>query len=155
MNKPVLEKVKLSLPVGLWIENCLTSGIAHEPLIQLIHEQDFAAILPKVEDPEMDMIDRLHIATQMNDPWEEAMREGYHFKFIHIGGVKRLLRFRFQLQEQIDYTQSGNCLSGLYLSADQIRILEERIGIQWEIIADPDTDSYANSMQIRLKNESC
>ena len=155
MTEPFLEKVKLSLPVGLWIENCLSSGIPAAQLINFIHHKDFATIVSKVDDPNMDMLNRLHIATEMNDPWERAMIEGYRFKFIHIGGVKRLLKLRFQLQEHTDYSQHENRLSGLRLTSDQKDMLEERIGIQWEMVAELQTDSYSTTIQIRLKNESC
>lgn len=155
MTDPFLEKVKLSLPVGLWIENCLTSGISPAELIEYIHQQDFAPILSKVDDPQMDMVDRLNVATQMNDPWEQALIEGYRFKFIHVGGVKRLLRFKFQLHEHRDYTQNENILSGLVLTSKMKHIIEERIGIQWEVVSNLHPDSNITGIQIRLKKESC
>lgn len=155
MTESFLEKVKLSLPVGLWIENCMSSRLDAATIISSIHNKEWTPLLAKVADPQMDMVDRLQIATDMNDPWEQAIIEGYRFKFIHIGGIKRLLYFRFQLQEHRDYTQTGNKLSGLVLHSDMISSIEEKIGIQWEIVTDPQTLSNQLTLQIRLKNESC
>lgn len=155
MTEPFLEKVKLSLPVGLWIENCMSSGLDPATIIAYIHNKDWTPLLSNVADPQMDMLDRLQIATDMNDPWEQAILEGYRFKFIHIGGVKRLLYIRYQLQEHRDYQQNGNQLSGLLLHSDMISNINEKIGIQWEILIDTQTLSNTQNMQIRLKNESC
>ncbi|WP_411349670.1 S9 family peptidase [Paenibacillus sp. WLX2291] len=145
--------VKLSIPVGLWIENVLSSGWGAERLIDCIQRQEWQALLPHVADAQMDMQERLDTALELNEPWEDALRYGFSFTFIHVGGVRRLLAFGLGWREQEQYHWEHNHLYGLNLNAEQKSWLEQRIGSQWELVFESFTPYGSAVYELRLKHE--
>lgn len=128
-----MSSVQLSIPVAMLVENALTSGEPAEIIIDWLRRREFTPLQGKVKDQEMDFAERLDTAAELGDPWEEAIRSGYAFKFLHIGGLKRLLDFRFNRKIEQDFVQEGTSLRHLYLSPQEIAELRPLIGRQWEV----------------------
>lgn len=129
-------RVLLSIPVGMLIENCRSGGVSDEEVIACLKSGDFSPILDRVHDPKMDFAERLNTAKELDEDWERAIREGYSFKFLHIGGLKRLLGFRFGKAEGTDYVQLQDALAldGLDLSKPEADELEQIIHRQWKLV---------------------
>lgn len=86
-------RVRLSMPIAFLIENIRTSAVSNDKLIQIIKNREFTFIADQVDDPTMNFEERIQTAEELSEPWEEAIRGGYSFKFLHLNGLKNFLRF--------------------------------------------------------------
>ncbi|APO45683.1 hypothetical protein BS614_17780 [Paenibacillus xylanexedens] len=126
-----MNRTQLSIPVGLLVENVLTSGEPKEVIIDCLQRRDYSRLLPLVKESAMDFDERLQTAADIGDDWEKAIRQGYEFKFLHINGLKRLLDFRFDREVDRDYVQDELSLKHICLTAEEIELLQSLIGRQW------------------------
>ncbi|MFK4303766.1 MULTISPECIES: hypothetical protein [unclassified Paenibacillus] len=146
-----MSKVQLSIPVALLIENLRTSGEPKDVIIECIKKQEFSPLLGKVKEKTMDFKERCQTAEDIGDEWEEAIRSGYEFKFLHINGLKRLLYFRFDRTIDQDYKQDGIMLKGLHLDPIEIDTLQGLIGRQWQVIKEEnEVGSVQKPVSIKL-----
>ncbi|PYY26348.1 hypothetical protein [Paenibacillus illinoisensis] len=76
-----MSQVRLSIPVGMLVENVLTSGEPIEVIIDRLHRKDLAPLRSKLKEPTMDLEERLQTAEEAGEDWAEAIRSGYEFKF--------------------------------------------------------------------------
>ncbi|MGD0030731.1 hypothetical protein SLT67_05170 [Paenibacillus illinoisensis] len=129
-----MSQVRLSIPVGMLVENVLTSGEPIEVIIDRLHRKDLAPLRSKLKEPTMDLEERLQTAEEAGEDWAEAIRSGYEFKFLHINGLKRVLDFRFNRKIDRDYSQEELTLRNIQLSTQEIELLRMLIGRQWEIV---------------------
>lgn len=148
-----MSTVQLSIPVAMLVENARTSGEPAEVIIDCLRRRDFAPLLAKVKEQDMDFAERLDTAVELGDPWEEAIRSGYEFKYLHIGGLKRLLDFRFNRRIDRDFVQDGTSLRQLYLSPQEIAELRPLIGRQWEVREEPGSVAAAGKGAAAAGNE--
>jgi hypothetical protein len=123
------------------VENARTSNEPVEVIIDWLRRRDFAPLLAKVKEQDMDFAERLDTAAELGDPWEEAIRSGYEFKYLHIGGLKRLLDFRFNRRIDQDFVQEGTSLRQLCLSPQEIAELRPLIGRQWVVREEPESST--------------
>ncbi|MNO51617.1 hypothetical protein D3C76_420160 [compost metagenome] len=144
-----MSNVQLSIPVAMLVENALTSGEPAEVIIDLLQRREFALLQGKVKEQEMDFAERLDTAAELGDPWEEAIRSGYAFKFLHIGGLKRLLDFRFNRKIDRDFVQEGTSLRQLYLSPEEIAVLRPLISRQWEVRAETGSSATGEGPNVK------
>ena len=140
--------VGLSMPVAFLIENCRTSGASDEVIVRCMRERDFSPILNDVVEPSMDFAERMAVAEEIGEPWEEAVRFGYRFKFLHFNGVKRLLRFRFGKQADRDYKPDGLQIEDLSLTAEEAETLRSLIRTQWDVV---DVPSEGTNRQVKIR----
>ncbi|MGE6576466.1 hypothetical protein [Paenibacillus xylanexedens] len=126
-----MSRTQLSIPVGLLVENVLTSGVPGDVIIEWLQRRDFSRLLPLVKESAMDFDERLQTADDIGDDWEKAIRHGYEFKFLHINGLKRLLDFRFDRKVDRDYVQDELSLKHIQLTTEEIELLQSLIGRQW------------------------
>ena len=126
-----MSRTQLSIPVGLLVENVLTSGATKENMIEWLQRRDFSQLLTLVKEPAMDFDERLQTAADIGDDWEMAIRQGYEFKFLHINALKRLLDFRFDRKVDRDYVQDDLSLKHVHLTEHEIELLQSLISRQW------------------------
>lgn len=140
---------QLSIPVGLLVENVLTSGEPVEVIIDCLRRRDFDPLLPKIKEPAMDLEPRLDTAAEIGEDWEKAIREGYEFKFLHINGVKRLLDFRFDQKAGRDFVETGLALQHVRLTREEIGVLRTLVGRQWDVYEEAEQNDAATD-EVRL-----
>ncbi|AET57470.1 hypothetical protein HPL003_03460 [Paenibacillus terrae HPL-003] len=147
-----MSKVQLSMPVAFLIENLRTSGEPKDVIIECIKKRDFSPLLDKVKEKTMDFKERCQTAEDIGDEWEEAIRSGYEFKFLHINGLKRLLHFRFDRTIDRDYEQDGIMLKNLHLDPIEMDTLQGLIGRQWQVIEEDNEEvgSVQRTVSIKL-----
>ncbi|MCG7382125.1 hypothetical protein [Paenibacillus sp. ACRRY] len=138
-----MSQVRLSIPVGMLVENVLTSGESIEVIIDRLRRRDLAPLLSKIKEPTMDVEERLQTAEEAAEDWAEALRSGYEFKFLHINGLKRVLDFRFDRKIDRDYSQEELTLRHIRLNAQEIELLRMLIGRQWEVIEEGNNEAGA------------
>jgi len=136
-----MSQVRLSIPVGMLVENVLTSGEPIEVIIDRLHRRDLAPLRSKLKEPTMDLEERLQTAEEAGEDWAEAIRSGYEFKFLHINGLKRVLDFRFNRKIDRDYSQEELTLRNIQLSTQEIELLRMLIGRQWEIVEEENNEA--------------
>ncbi|MNE78532.1 hypothetical protein D3C80_1749470 [compost metagenome] len=81
----------------------------------------------------MDFDERMRLAEELKVDWERVLQEGYEFGFLHLNGLKKLLRFRFNCVEDRDYRQDGYRLMDLTMHAKEAQTLGELIYRQWTV----------------------
>ncbi|MCM2674186.1 hypothetical protein [Alkalicoccobacillus plakortidis] len=133
--------VQLSMPIAFLIENCRTSGLTDQELVTLIKKRDFEPIADLVIEPNMDFIERIQTAEDLNEPWEKALLDGYQFKFLHMNGVKKLLKLRFNKLEDIHYKEQNFVLSNLILTTAEKVELATLIQSRWNVVSNSNRDS--------------
>ncbi|MBE7678853.1 MULTISPECIES: hypothetical protein [Paenibacillus] len=138
-----MSQVRLSIPVGMLVENVLTSGEPIETIIDRLQRRDLAPLLSKIKEPTMDLEERLQAAEEVAEDWAEALRSGYKFKFLHINGLKRVLDFRFDRKIDRDYSQEELTLRHIQLSAQEIELLCMLIGRQWDVVEEENNEAGA------------
>ncbi|MFS0869285.1 hypothetical protein [Paenibacillus xylanilyticus] len=143
--------VRLSIPVGMLVENVLTSGVASEVIIDCLHRRDLASLRSTIKEPAMDLEERLKTAEEMGEDWAEAIRSGYQFKFLHINALKRVLDFRFGLKLDRDYVQEDLTLRNIKLNCEQIQLLRSLLDRQWSVIEDEGHEEGLIPVDIKLK----
>jgi hypothetical protein len=136
-----MSQVRLSIPVGMLVENVLTSGEPIEVIIDRLHRRDLAPLRSKLKEPTMDLEERLQTAEEAGEDWAEAIHSGYEFKFLHINGLKRVLDFRFNRKIDRDYSQEEFTLRNIQLSTQEIELLRMLIGRQWEIVEEENNEA--------------
>lgn len=125
--------VRLSMPIAFLIENLRTSGVSDDKLIQIIKNREFKFFVDQVVDPTMNFDERIQTAEELSEPWEEAIKEGYSFKFLHLNGLKKLLALRFNKSDGVDYSQQDHKLVGIHLSSSEEILLHELIQGSWTV----------------------
>ncbi|MCG7376453.1 hypothetical protein MH215_05565 [Paenibacillus sp. ACRSA] len=138
-----MSTIQLSIPVGLLVENVLTSGEAADDIIQCLHQRDYTQLLPKLKEPTMNLDDRLQTAAEVGEDWETAIRLGYEFKFLHINGLKRLLDFRFGQKVERDYVQENLSLHKVQLHKQELELLRSMISRQWDVVVLEEKDEQS------------
>ncbi|WP_462411473.1 hypothetical protein [Neobacillus sp. Marseille-QA0830] len=147
-----MEKIRLSMPVAFLIENCLTSGLPIETIIDSLKNHQFSFIKEMVQDKDMDFQERFQTAEELGEKWEAAIRDGYELKWLHMNGLKKLLRYRFKKIAELDYVQDGLVISSLTLENPEYQLLSSMICRQWMILSETDRSSDpSNQYRIELK----
>ncbi|MFX3649713.1 MAG: hypothetical protein ACE3K2_09830 [Paenibacillus sp.] len=150
-----MSRTQLSIPVGLLVENVLTSGLPGEVIIECLQRRDYVRLLPLVKESAMDFDERLQTAADIGDDWEKAIRQGYEFKFLHINGLKRLLDFRFDRKVDRDYVQDELSLKHIQLTAEEIELLQSLIGRQWIVQLEETEAAEEGTTESNGKSSSC
>lgn len=138
------------MPVAFFIENCLTSGLPLETIIDSIKQQQFSIFKDNVQDKDMDFNERYQVAEQLGEDWETAVKSGYELKWLHLNGLKKLLNFRFKKVADTDYLQDGFVISSLKLKQAEYEILSSMINSQWNVLDDTTEGTY--KIELKFKN---
>lgn len=146
-----MSTIRLSMPVAFFIENCLTSGLPLETIIDSIKQQQFSVFKDNVQDRKMDFNERYQVAEQLGEDWETAIKSGYELKWLHMNGLKKLLNFRFNKVADTDYLQDGYVISSLSLNHFEYEILSSMVNSQWNVISD-DTTKGRYRIELKYKN---
>ncbi|MGG0737602.1 hypothetical protein [Niallia taxi] len=146
-----MSTIRLSMPVAFFIENCLTSGLPLETIIDSIKQQQFSVFKDNVQDREMDFNERYQVAEQLGEDWETAIKSGYELKWLHMNGLKKLLNFRFNKVADMDYLQDGYVISSLSLNHSEYEILSSMVNSQWNVFSD-DTNEGRYRIELKYKN---
>lgn len=140
-----MSSIQLSIPVGLLVENVLTSGESPDDIIQCLRQREYAQLLPKMKEPSMNLDERLQTAAEVGEDWETAIRLGYGFKFLHINGLKRLLDFRFGQKVERDYVQKNLSLHQVQLHKQELELLRSMISRQWDVVYEENNEQSEQS----------
>lgn len=145
------ERIRLSIPVGMLLENCRSGGFSDDEIVNMLNARDYAKLPERVREPEMEFAERFATAEEMGEDWERALREGYTFKFLHIGALRRLLHFRHGLAVERDYVQEELDLRGVPLTAQEAEALQATIVRQWTVEPEQGETAKPGTYRVGLK----
>ncbi|MGP7817358.1 hypothetical protein [Niallia sp. 01092] len=147
-----MDKVDISQPIALFIEQGRANGIADKDLILALKEKNFHLL--KL-DEQVDAEQKLRLAEELGNDWEKAISNGYRIRFLSIHGLKNLLKFKYNKIVEIDYKEEYNTITLLKMSKEDIASLTSIISGQWNIVREDShtCDSESEWIQIKLKNE--
>lgn len=147
-------KMQLPLPLALLVENCRSSGESDAHIISCIRSKEFSSIMNRTVEPSMAFVERVQLAEELHIDLEEAFRSGYEFGFLHLNGLKKLLRFRFSLQAERDYSSVDDGVRGFELDEHAANELQALIHRQWQVVQAREADESGRSLfSIHLKQE--
>ncbi|WP_282939703.1 hypothetical protein [Paenibacillus sp. RC67] len=125
-------RARLPQPVGIRLEIARAGGLSNEELLDAIYRKDIDAL--QTLGPEQLPWDILiQYAEQNGHELEQAILDGYEFKFLTVRGLIHYLRYRFGLKEQVDYRAVDGALEGIRLSRSDVALLQATIPAFWQI----------------------
>ncbi|MEJ8305905.1 hypothetical protein [Saccharibacillus sacchari] len=145
------KRIKLSIPVGMLLENCRSGGFSDDEIADMLNARDYSKLPERVREPEMEFAERFATAEEMGEDWERALREGYTFKFLHVGALRRLLLFRHGLVVERDYVQDELDLRGVPLTTEEAEQLQATIVRQWAVEPEQGEGAKPGTYRIGLK----
>ncbi|MNW29217.1 hypothetical protein D3C74_60630 [compost metagenome] len=139
--------VKISQFTAIRLENARQRGISEEALLQAIRTEDTAAF-DAVADEDLSYSDLFTYAKEHGEELESAVTEGYRITFNTRGGLGIWISKKFGLQPDVDFTVGEGVISGLLLSKEQAKTLEQRLAANWVVT---DTNETETGVELTLK----
>lgn len=128
-----MRTTKLPQPYGLRLETIFARGFRADEALQLIRRNDAAELRQKV-DPEAAWESFLEYANAHPETIEAAVRDGYQFPFLTIGGLRSLLSIKYNKTEDRDYRVRDNRIEQLFLTKSELESLKRLAPRHWHII---------------------
>jgi hypothetical protein len=125
-----MQKTKLPQPYGLRLEMILAKGFSADEALKLIRRNDAAELREKVN-PETAWESFLEYANAHEEAIEAAVRNGYEFPFLTIGGIRSLLSIKFGKSEERDYRFRDGRIERLRLTRPELESLRKRVPDYW------------------------
>lgn len=113
------------------LETLRSKGLETEKLIQALEEKDLKSLLQT--DDSFDYKDLLDQTDKKLDLFKKALTSNYAISYLTINGLKNLLRLKFNVTEEKDYTLSSQRLDDLIVTSDQLKTIETLIGFVWRV----------------------
>lgn len=113
------------------LETLRSKGLETEKLIQALEEKDLESLLQT--DDSFDYKDLLDQTDKKMDLFKKALTNNYAISYLTINGLKNLLRLKFNVTEEKDYTLSSQRLDDLIVTSDQLKTIETLIGSVWRV----------------------
>lgn len=126
----------LSLWEAYQLETLRSKGLTDETLLTALKEKDLK-ILTDTDDS-YDYKELIEAAEDNEDSFQEAVQSGYRVKFLSIYGIKNLLKLKYNLESDNDYTMSDNHFEGLLLTREQISEFQTLASSQWQVLEETD-----------------
>jgi hypothetical protein len=147
-----MNKIRLSSPIALMIEQYRLSGISDELLLECFRARSFGA-LPPIGDGKTDAAKMIEMADEIGNDWEGAIVSGYEFSFITITGVRRLLSYKYRKQPNADFQVDDLTVKNLVLRDDEIDSLSELISRQWNVVVEQEPGQEPNERLKKVRIE--
>lgn len=123
---------RLPQPYGLRIEMIRAGGFSDQELLKLVGSGTEKTLKEQVNS-EIGWAGFLDYAQEDWITISTAVRSGYRFKFLTIGGLKDLLSIRHGKEEGKDYVYDGTRISGLKLNPSEYSRLEAILPANWSL----------------------
>lgn len=111
------------------IETLRGSGISNEQIIKDIEKNDLTAFKAVKENMDFDAL----VALNESADFKSIINDGYKVKFLTFNGLKNLIKMRFGKFAEEDYQVEEFVLSGLVLTDQQKKDLENMLSANWTL----------------------
>ncbi|MDO7907745.1 hypothetical protein Q5741_15140 [Paenibacillus sp. JX-17] len=142
-------EVRISQNTAILLEHARGKGLSDEVILEAVRSGDTTS-LDTVSEEHFTYEDFLSYAQEHNEPLEQAVREGYRITFNTRNGLKIWLEKAFGLQSDRDFQVGEGVVSGLSLTAEQTRLLEQRLAPNW-VIAESVNTAESHELTLKLR----
>ncbi|MFC0186675.1 hypothetical protein ACFFJY_00150 [Fictibacillus aquaticus] len=125
-----MSKVKLPMPAGLILERAAAKGLAGAVLADAVRYKNRPAFQETgISEESIDFI--FEYGSENMEICENAILQGYEFKFLSIRGLQNFLIARLGLEEGKDFTISETHLDRVVIPAEKYQGVRETIPGNW------------------------
>ena len=111
------------------IETLRGNGISNDKIIENIKANDLEEFKAVKENMDFDAL----VELSENADFEAIINDGYKVKFLTFNGLKNLIKMKFGKFAEEDYQVEEFVISGLEISADQEKDLENMLSANWTL----------------------
>lgn len=109
------------------IETLRSNGISNEKIVKNVKEKNIEDFKAVKENMDFDAL----IALNDSANFESIINDGYKVKFLTFNGLKNLIKMKFGKFAEEDYQLEEFVISGLELSEQQQKDLENMLSANW------------------------
>lgn len=109
------------------IETLRSNGISNDKIIENIKANDLDEFKAVKENMDFDAL----VELSKNADFEAIVNDGYKVKFLTFNGLKNLIKMKFGKFADEDYQVDEFVISGLEISEDQQKDLENMLSANW------------------------
>lgn len=109
------------------IETLRSNGISNEEIVKNVKEKNIEDFKAVKENMDFDAL----IALNDSANFESIINDGYKVKFLTFNGLKNLIKMKFGKFAEEDYQLEEFVISGLELSEQQQKDLENMLSANW------------------------
>ncbi|MDT0121495.1 hypothetical protein Q9R46_02495 [Paenibacillus sp. RRE4] len=125
-------EIKLSQSTAIRLEQARGKGMQEADILKAIQAKDVAAF-DSVSEEHYRYDTFFSYADEHGEDLEGAVRNGYRITFNTRGGLGIWLEKAFNLQADKDFAVGEGIITGLQLTAEQAKVLEQRLAWNWVI----------------------
>lgn len=111
------------------IETLRSNGIKNDKIIKNIKSNELEEFKAVKENMDFDAL----VELSENADFEAIINDGYKVKFLTFNGLKNLIKMKFGKFAEEDYQVEEFVISGLEISADQEKDLENMLSANWTL----------------------
>ncbi len=111
------------------IETLRSNGIKNDKIIKNIKSNELEEFRAVKENMDFDAL----VELSENADFEAIINDGYKVKFLTFNGLKNLIKMKFGKFAEEDYQVEEFVISGLEISADQEKDLENMLSANWTL----------------------
>lgn len=126
---------KIALNYALMIEMIRMHDVTNEEITSMLNSGD-AKSLEKYGEGIPDWQTLIDFYVQNKEKISAVINDDYQITFLTKGALKSLLRFKYRLEENINFEDNGQGLVHLKISPDALHSLKQRIAKNWTILVD-------------------
>ncbi|WP_413381424.1 hypothetical protein [Alkalihalobacillus sp. 1P02AB] len=133
----------LSLWEAYTMESLRAKGLADKDLFSYLANQDMKGL--KSVDKALDYTDLMRAYRQSPAQLKTAIDSQYKIKFPTRNGIKNLLKLKFELEAQLDYTLSETSFIGVPLTKEQLHTVQIMFEPIWKLKVNHQNDEKYNT----------
>lgn len=115
------------------VETLRSNGISNEKIINNVKANDLEEFKAVKENMDFDAL----VALNESADFESIINDGYKVKFLTFNGLKNLIKMKFGKFANEDYQLEEFVISGLELSEQQKKDLENMLSANWTLEDQP------------------
>lgn len=126
-----MELSKISLPVVYKIETVRSNGVSNQELLAKVESGDVSSW--SEYNSNFDFNELVELYKQDPEQFKSIIENGYTVKFVTLPGVKNILKLKFGLLEDQDYTSTEKGITGLRVNEEQYAVLKQMLSKNWKL----------------------
>lgn len=130
------------------IETLRNHGVSDDALISQVADGDISNW--ENLDTSFDFKGLIDLYKQDEQVYQSIIQDGYQVKFVTFGGLKNLLKLKFNKIADKDYTTLETGITGLKVTADELEELQQLLSQNWTINELNVDDAQVREISIQL-----
>ncbi|MFD2760275.1 hypothetical protein [Lentibacillus juripiscarius] len=145
-----MEQNKISLMEAYMIETLRSNGISDDELLTQINRKDISPW--KDLSTQFDFSELIKLSEQDEEAFKSIIMDGYKIKFVTFKGLQNLLKLKFNMIQEKDYTLTDKGLTGLTMNDEQLNMLRQMLSSNWSIdeTSTENSDHLSKELKVEL-----